>query len=153
MSILGNYYGDQLLLIKSLFATAQAAGLSTATIGKSGAAYIQDLGEGGYFLDEITVQPRSLVTELQNTGIALPLNTRFGYSPAEAVTLTANNDDPTARAGYVTFNTTTYDSANDVIAVAAAQTLLRVRPRMRPTSTCFRCTQTTSCQSSSPCFR
>ncbi|SPS02569.1 conserved exported hypothetical protein [Cupriavidus taiwanensis] len=119
LSTLSNYYGGQLLLIKSLFATAQAAGLSTATIGKSGAAYIQDLGERGYFLDENTVQPRSLVTELQNAGIALPLNTQFGYSTTNPVTLKANNGDPTARAGYVTFNTTAYDYTNGATAVAA----------------------------------
>ncbi len=65
------------------------------------------------------MQPRSLVTELQNAGIALPLNTQFGYSTANAVTLTATNGDPTARAGYITFNTTAYDDPNGVIAIAA----------------------------------
>ena len=109
LTTLNNYYGGQLLLVKSLFATAQAAGLTTATIGKSGAAYIQDLGQGGYFLDENSVQPRSLVTELQAAGIALPKNTAFGYAGANAVTLAANNGDPTGRAGYITFNTTAYD--------------------------------------------
>jgi hypothetical protein len=56
LTTLNNYYGGQLLLVKSLFATAQATGLTTATVGKSGAAFIQDLGQGGYFLDENTVQ-------------------------------------------------------------------------------------------------
>lgn len=111
LSTLDNYYGGQLLLVKSLFATAQAAGMTTATIGKSGAAYIQDLGRGGYFLDENSVLPRGLVTELQSAGIAVPKNTVFGYSGANAVTLAAGNGDPTARAGYVTFNTTAYDPA------------------------------------------
>ncbi len=58
LTTLNSYYGGQLLLVKSLFATAQGAGLVTATVGKSGAAYIQDLGQGGLFLDENTVQPR-----------------------------------------------------------------------------------------------
>lgn len=109
LTTLNNYYDGQLLLVKSLFATAQAAGLTTAAIGKSGAAYIQDLGRGGYFLDENTVQPRSLAAELQNAGYALPFNTQFGYAGADAVTLAGSNGDPTARAGYVTFNTTAYD--------------------------------------------
>ena len=108
----------QLLLVKSLFATAQAAGMVTATVGKSGAAYIQDLGKGGYFLDENTVQPRSLVTELQSNNIALPANTVNGYSGTDAVTLAATNGSPTARAGYVTFNTTAYDP-NGQLTVAA----------------------------------
>lgn len=118
LSTLNDYYGGQLLLVKTLFATAQAAGLSTATIGKSGAAYIQDLGRGGYFLDENTVMPRSLVTELQAAGIPLPVNTTKAYSGADAVTLAANNGDPTARAGYITFNTTAYDPAGQ-LAVSA----------------------------------
>jgi arylsulfatase A-like enzyme len=118
LSTLNDYYGGQLLLVKSLFATAQAAGLTTATIGKSGAAYLQDLGKGGVFLDENTVQPRSLVTELQGAGFALPANVVRNYSGTDAVTLAANNGNPTARAGYVTFNTTAYDPDGKV-AIAA----------------------------------
>ncbi len=111
LSTLNDYYSGQLLLVKSLFATAQQAGVVTATVGKSGAAYLQDLAKGGYFLDENSVSPRSLVTELQGAGIALPANTVHGYSGADAVTLAADNGSPTARAGYVTFNTTAYDPA------------------------------------------
>ncbi|SDE01668.1 Type I phosphodiesterase / nucleotide pyrophosphatase [Massilia sp. PDC64] len=118
LATLNDYYGGQLLLVKSLFATAQAAGLTTATIGKSGAAYLQDLGKGGVFLDENTVQPRSLVTELQGAGFALPANVVKNYSGSDAVTLAANNGNPTARAGYVTFNTTAYDPDGKV-AIAA----------------------------------
>ena len=118
LATLNDYYGGQLLLVKSLFATAQAAGLVTATVGKSGAAYIQDLGKGGYFVDENTVQPRSLVTELQSAGVALPVNVVKGYSGTDAVTLAANNGNPTNRAGYVTFNTTAYDPGG-VLTVAS----------------------------------
>ncbi len=118
LNTLNDYYGGQLLLVKSLFATAQTAGLVTATVGKSGAAYIQDLGKGGYFIDENTVQPRSLVTELQTAGIALPVNVVKGYSGTDAVTLAANNGNPTNRAGYVTFNTTAYDPSG-VLTVAS----------------------------------
>ena len=108
LDTLNTYYGNELLMVKSLFATAQAAGLTTATVGKSGAAYIQDLGKNSYFLDENTVQPRSLVADLQTAGIAVPVNTTKNYSD---VTLAAANGNPTARAGYITFNTTAYDPA------------------------------------------
>ncbi len=109
LTTLNDYYGGQLLLVKSLFSTAQAAGMTTATVGKSGAAYIQDLDKGGIFVDENTVQPRSLVTELQAANIPLPANTVNNYSGSDAVTLAATNGSPTARASYITFNTTAYD--------------------------------------------
>ena len=102
LSTLNDYYGGQLLLVKSLFKTAQDSGLKTAAIGKSGAAYLQDLGRGGVFLDENTVMPQSLANELQAANIALPKNTPLAY-PAGAVALTATNGDPTARTGAVTF--------------------------------------------------
>ncbi|MFZ6654000.1 alkaline phosphatase family protein [Undibacterium sp. TJN19] len=102
LSTLNDYYGGQLLLVKTLFKTAQDAGLKTATIGKSGAAYIQDLGRGGVFIDENTVLPQSLASELQTANFALPLNAPFAY-PSGAVTLAASNGNPTARAGALTF--------------------------------------------------
>ncbi|MFC5499694.1 alkaline phosphatase family protein [Caenimonas terrae] len=118
LATLNDYYGGQLLLVKSLFATAQAAGLTTAVIGKTGAAYIQDLGKGSSFVDENTVMPRSLVTELQTAGLALPANTPKGYSGADAVTLASGNGNPTSRAGYITFNTTAYDPAGGLTVAA-----------------------------------
>jgi arylsulfatase A-like enzyme len=118
LSTLNDYYGGQLLLVKTLFQTAQNANLVTATVGKSGAAYIQDLGRGGYFLDENTVMPRSLVTELQANGYPLPANTVNGYAGTDAVTLAANNGNPTGKAGYITFNTTAYDP-NSTVAIPA----------------------------------
>ncbi|WP_230419005.1 alkaline phosphatase family protein [Undibacterium griseum] len=102
LTTLNDYYGSQLLLVKSLFKTAQDAGLKTATIGKSGAAFIQDLGRGGIFLDENAVLPASLVTDLQAANFALPKNTTYAY-PSGTVTLAATNGDPTARAGALTF--------------------------------------------------
>ena len=118
LSTLNKYYGDQLLLVKTLFASAQGAGMVTATVGKSGAAYLQDLGRGGYFLDENTAMPRTLVTELQAGGYPLPANTVHGYSGADAVTLAANNGSPTNKAGYITFDTTAFDP-NGAISIAA----------------------------------
>lgn len=120
LATLNAYYGGQLLLVKSLFAAAQEAGLVTAAVGKSGAAYLQDLGRGGYFLDENTVMPRSLVGELQAAGFALPRNVvkQTEYVGPDAVTLGSTNGDPTGKAGYVTFNTTAYDP-NGAIAIPA----------------------------------
>src|SRR5207249_5009492 len=62
----------QLLLVDTLFSAAQAAGMPTVGIGKNGAAYMQDTGRGGMLLDEKTVLPLALATELQAAGIALP---------------------------------------------------------------------------------
>jgi predicted AlkP superfamily pyrophosphatase or phosphodiesterase len=102
LTTLNDYYGGQLLLVKTLFKTAQDAGLKTVVIGKSGAAYIQDINRGGFFLDENTVLPQSLAIELQAANIALPLNTTFAY-PTGTITLSATNSNPTARAGVLTF--------------------------------------------------
>ncbi|HXJ84520.1 MAG TPA: alkaline phosphatase family protein [Candidatus Methylomirabilis sp.] len=118
LTTLQSYYEDQLLLVRTLFGAAQAAGLTTATIGKSGAAYLLDLGRGGIFLDENSILPRTLVTELQAAGFALPVNTTKGYSGADAVTLGSENGNPTQRAGYLTFDTTAYDPSGQ-IAIAA----------------------------------
>lgn len=115
LDTLNDYYGKQLLLVKSLFATAQAAGITTATIGKTGAAYIQDLGQNSLFVDENTVRPRSLVTELQAANIAVPSNTAKTYAD---VTLAAANGNPTGRTGYATFNTTAFDP-DGKLAIAA----------------------------------
>ena len=102
LTTLNDYYGGQLLLVKTLFKTAQDAGLTTVAIGKSGAAYIQDINRGGYFVDENAVLPQSLATELQAANFALPLNTTFAYPPG-TITLAAANGTPTARAGALTF--------------------------------------------------
>jgi len=102
LTTLDAYYGNQLLLVQTLFQAAQAKGLKTATVGKSGAAFIQDLKKGGLILDENTVFPLSLATELQGAGIALPKNVVNAY-PAGTVTLAAGNGNPTAQAATDTF--------------------------------------------------
>ena len=97
---LNAYYQNQgdigLLLVKSLFATAQAAGLKTAAIGKSGAAFIQDFTQatsvGRVFLDENSVRPSALVKDLITAGYPLPINTANDPEYAGA-------SDPTGTAG------------------------------------------------------
>ena len=67
---------------------AQAKGLSTAAIGKFGAAFIQDYKRGGIILDEDAAMPLSLAQELQKAGYALPRNTANAY---DAGTLARTN--------------------------------------------------------------
>ena len=100
---LNAYYKTQgdvgLLLVKSLFATAQAAGLKTAAIGKSGAAFIQDFTQStatsAVFVDENSVRPAKLVKDLIAAGYPLPLNTKNDVQYAGA-------NDPTGTAGGLT---------------------------------------------------
>ena len=90
---LNQYLKGDLLLVGTLFDAAQKAGLTTAAIGKSGAAYIQDYKRGGIMLDEKTVLPLSLAKELQAAGIALPNTTPNSYPPG-ALALAPNNGNP-----------------------------------------------------------
>jgi hypothetical protein len=86
--------GD-LFMVESLFGAAQKAGLSTVTVGKSGAAFIQDYRRGGMMLDEKAVLPISLAKELQDANIPLPALTPNAYGPNE-IKLGPNNGNPTA---------------------------------------------------------
>ena len=90
---LNNYLKGDLLLVGTLFDAAQKTGMTTATIGKTGAAYIQDYKRGGMTLDEKTVLPLSLAKDLQDAGIALPVTTPNAY-PAGALALAPNNGNP-----------------------------------------------------------
>ena len=112
LTTLDAYYGSQLLLVQTLFQAAQAKGLTTAAVGKSGAAFIQDLKKGGYILDENTVFPQSLVTELQANNYALPANVVNAYAKG-AVTLAANNGNPTAQISTVQFTLPNTVKANN----------------------------------------
>lgn len=91
-------YNQSLLTVGTLFQAAQAAGLKTAAVGKSGPAYLQDYQRGGLILDEAAVFPLSYAKELQTAGYSLPANTPFAY-PAGNVTLATGNGSPTASGG------------------------------------------------------
>lgn len=93
---LNRYYGDQLLLIGTLYEAAQKKGLVTAVVGKTGAAYMQDRKRGGYILDEKTAWPLSFAQELQKQGFVLPATTPNMY-PANAISLATGNGNPTAQ--------------------------------------------------------
>jgi arylsulfatase A-like enzyme len=88
-------YQGKLTLVSTMLQAAQAKGLSTAAIGKFGAAFIQDYKRGGIILDEDAAMPLSLAQELQKAGYALPRNTVNAYE-AGMLALANDNGDPTA---------------------------------------------------------
>ncbi|MEA3021921.1 MAG: hypothetical protein QOK01_773 [Alphaproteobacteria bacterium] len=88
-------YQGKLTLVSTMLQAAQAKGLTTAAIGKFGAAFIQDFKRGGIILDEDAAMPLGLAKELQRAGYALPRNTVNAYE-AGALALANDNGDPTA---------------------------------------------------------
>jgi arylsulfatase A-like enzyme len=92
---LQSYYDGELLLVGTLFQAAQSAGLTTAVVGKSGPAFLQDSARGGVILDERFVYPLSFAKELQTGGFALPKLTP-NACPAGSIALKADNGDPSA---------------------------------------------------------
>ena len=95
-----------LLEVPTLLATAHKAGLTTAVIGKSGPAFLQDyklpnVGGDNVLLDENTVLPLAFARELQDAGYKLPAHTAFTYD-ARQLQLSEDNDAPTAAGKLVT---------------------------------------------------
>jgi arylsulfatase A-like enzyme len=88
-------YQGKLTLIPTLLQAAQASGLTTAAIGKFGAAFIQDYARGGIILDEDAAMPLSFAKELQQAGYPLPRNSVNAYG-SHTLTLAKENGDPTA---------------------------------------------------------
>jgi arylsulfatase A-like enzyme len=88
-------YQGRLTLVPTLLQAAQAKGLTTAAVGKFGAAFIQDYRRGGIILDEDAAIPLAFAKELQNAGYGLPRNSVNAH-PAGALTLGKDNGDPTA---------------------------------------------------------
>jgi len=88
-------YQGKLTLVSTMLRAAQTKGLTTATIGKYGAAFIQDYARGGIILDEDAAMPLAFAKELQQAGYPLPRNSLSAYE-AGALTLANDNGDPTA---------------------------------------------------------
>jgi arylsulfatase A-like enzyme len=88
-------YQGRLTLVSTMLQAAQARGLTTAAIGKFGAAFIQDYKRGGIILDEDAAMPLAFAKELQQAGYPLPRNSVNAYE-AGALTLAKDNGDPTA---------------------------------------------------------
>jgi arylsulfatase A-like enzyme len=88
-------YDGKLTLVSTMLQDAQAEGLTTAAIGKFGAAFIQDYTRGGIILDEDAAMPLAFAKELQQAGYPLPRNSVNAYEGG-ALTLATHNGDPTA---------------------------------------------------------
>ncbi len=93
LTSLNGYYKGQLFLVTRILEAAQAKGLKTCIVGKSGAAFMFDLTRVGYGIDENMVFPESLATELQNNGYPLPKNTPVMWP---GIALNSDNGSPTA---------------------------------------------------------
>src|SRR5208337_5003046 len=93
LTSINGYYNGQLFLVTRILEAAQAKGLKTCIVGKSGAAFMFDLTRGGYGIDENMVFPESLAAELQNNGYPLPKNTPAMWP---GIALASNNGSPTA---------------------------------------------------------
>ncbi|KRQ96108.1 hypothetical protein CQ12_37095 [Bradyrhizobium jicamae] len=87
-------YQGRLTLVSTMLQTAQGKGMTTAAIGKFGAAFIQDYKRGGIVLDEDAAMPLSFAEELQQARYPLPRNSVNAYE-AGALTLAKDNGDPT----------------------------------------------------------
>ncbi len=87
--------GNRLLLRPTLFEVAQRTGLKTATVGKAGPAFLQDLHSGGMVIDEQVVIPDALAEELR---AALP-SVHWPLGPEKLQTLADGvTPDPEAKA-------------------------------------------------------
>ena len=73
------HYQGKLTLVSTMLQAAQAQGLTTAAIGKFGAAFIQDYKRGGIILDEDAAMPLGFAKELQQAGYPLPRNSSHAY--------------------------------------------------------------------------
>ncbi|GGY29585.1 nucleotide pyrophosphatase [Rhodanobacter panaciterrae] len=98
---LDTHFDHELLELPTLFAAAQKAGLTTAAVGKSGPAFLQDYKQGGVILDENTALPLAFAKELQQAGYALPAHTVNAYSSSQ-LSLREDNDSPTEQGKLVT---------------------------------------------------
>ena len=90
-----NAYQGRLTLVSTMLQAAQAKGLTTVTVGKYGAAFIQDYNRGGLILDEDAAMPLSFAAELKQAGYRLPQNSIHAYE-AGALTLADLGIQPTA---------------------------------------------------------
>ncbi len=91
LDTLDGFYGGHLLEVGTLFEAAQDAGLSTAAVGKVGAAYLFDRRRGGWILEERLVWPRPLLEALRDAGLPLPHYTPLAYGEP----VDARSPDPT----------------------------------------------------------
>lgn len=96
LKTLNAFYGNHLFLVRRLLQEAQDKGMTTAIVGKSGAAFMFALDRKGYGIDENAVFPESLARELQEAGYPLPYNTTIMWP--DITRSYCPNSDPTNRA-------------------------------------------------------
>jgi arylsulfatase A-like enzyme len=96
LDALDAFYAGGLLLTGTLYEAAQDAGISTAVVGKVGAAYLQDRHRGGLVLEERLAWPRALLDALKARGLPVPYFTPLAYGEA----LDTRSPNPT-QPGYV----------------------------------------------------
>lgn len=91
-----DFYGGDLLAVGTLFEAVRARGWTTAVVGKTGPAYLQDRHQHGSVLDERAAWPLSFARDLQAAGVRLPKTTSLVYRPDDILLDPAANGDPTA---------------------------------------------------------
>jgi arylsulfatase A-like enzyme len=101
---LDRLYDGALLHSGTLFEVAQAHHLTTAAIGKSGSALLQDRHAldanrppVGYVLDEKGAWPSSFASELLAAGLPVPKTTAAAYPPGVLTVNAETNGDPTGQ--------------------------------------------------------
>lgn len=93
--ILQDLTKTDLVFVNTLFELAHQHHLTTAIVGKSGAAFFQDYRSGGIIFDEKHAYPLSFVKQLKKEGYALPKNTYIAYPTDEQKQL-MSSQNPTA---------------------------------------------------------
>ncbi len=111
LGALDRHHDGHLFRVPTLFETAQAKGLTTATVGKSGPAFLQDHHRGGLIIDEHHVWPERIAKKFATGNMPLPLHTPVVYD--ETLRLAEDNGDPTAR---VPMQRLRDDTASDPVA-------------------------------------
>jgi predicted AlkP superfamily pyrophosphatase or phosphodiesterase len=92
--ILQDLNQDQLLYAKTLFQAAHEKNNSTAAIGKSGPAFMQDYLAQDFMLDEKHISPLMFAKQVQKNNFPLPKLSPNAFEPGELV-LSSDNGDPT----------------------------------------------------------
>src|SRR5438128_4752578 len=85
-------YQGKLTLVSTMLQAAQVKGLTTAAVGKFGAAFIQDYKRGGIILDEDAAMPLGFAKELQQAGYPLPRNSGNAYEQRALALANSNGD-------------------------------------------------------------
>lgn len=103
--------GHAVMSVRTLLQAARKRGLSTAAVGKSGPAFLQDVHHGGVVLDENVAMPLAFARELEKAGYPLPANTPNAYDGA--LMLEPDNGTPTAQLPTVTLKDGVSSDASD----------------------------------------